>query len=302
MTEAGVEMSEKRDRYENPLIERYASAEMSRIFSPDFKFRTWRRLWIALAEAQKGLGLDITDAQIAELEKFRDDINYDVARAKEKEFRHDVMAHIHAYGAQCPKAKAIIHLGATSAFVGDNTDLIQIREGLLRIKSLLVAVISALSKLARKYRALPTLGFTHFQPAQLTTVGKRACLWLQDLVLDYEDICCRLDNLRFRGLKGTTGTQASFLKLFDGDTAKVEKLDRHFDQALDINIVLTVEKLRHKAEATLHVSGNNLHADDVQEDMYAAIDGMVDKLDRQGKKHKEKIKSHRTSLITEEAV
>jgi adenylosuccinate lyase len=215
-----------KNQYENPLITRYAGKEMSYVFSPEFKFRCWRKLWIALAESQKELGLAITDEQIKQLREFRDDINYDVAQAREKEVRHDVMSHIYAYGQQCPEAMPIIHLGATSCYVGDNTDLVQMREAMVIIKSLLVNVIRRLSQFAKKYRDLPVLGFTHYQPAQLTTVGKRACLWLQDLVLDYHEIEHRLQTLKFRGVKGTTGTQASYLKLFNGDHSKVEELDR----------------------------------------------------------------------------
>jgi len=220
------------DEYRNPLVERYASAEMSEIFSPNFKFRTWRQLWICLAKAQRELGLPIAQSQIEALEAHRDDINYDVARQREKETRHDVMSHVFAYGEQCPEAKAIIHLGATSAYVGDNTDLIQIRDGLKLVAKRLRAVIRDLAGFARDHADLPTLGFTHYQPAQLTTVGKRASLWLQDLTMDYVDVQHRLETLRFRGVKGTTGTQASFLELFDGDEAKVTELDRKVTKAM----------------------------------------------------------------------
>lgn len=215
-----------RDRYENPLIKRYTSKEMSGVFSPDFKFTTWRKLWIALAEAEKELGLDITQEQIDELIAHRDDINYEVAEAREKEVRHDVMSHVYAYGVQCPKAKGIIHLGATSAYVGDNTDIIQIKDALIIIKHKLADLLFRLSDFAEKYKALPTLGFTHFQPAQLTTVGKRATLWMQDFYFDYLDVCTEIDKLMLLGVKGTTGTQASFLDLFDGDHEKVKELDR----------------------------------------------------------------------------
>ncbi|MBN1918884.1 MAG: adenylosuccinate lyase [Verrucomicrobia bacterium] len=218
--------------YADPLIERYASREMAALFSDDAKFRTWRRLWVALAKAEQALGLPIADEQIAELEAHVNDINYDVANAKERELRHDVMAHVAAYGAQCPKAKGIIHLGATSAYVGDNTDLIQMREALRLVQARLAACLRALAAFAREHQALPTLGFTHFQPAQLTTVGKRACLWLQDLVLDYREVSRRLDELPFRGIKGATGTQASFLELFDGDHAKVVTLDAMVAEAM----------------------------------------------------------------------
>ncbi|MCR4601650.1 MAG: adenylosuccinate lyase, partial [Clostridia bacterium] len=198
---------------------------MSALFSPDKKFTTWRRLWIALAEAEKELGLDITDEQIAELKEHVDDINYEVAEAREKEVRHDVMSHVYAYGVQCPKAKGIIHLGATSAYVGDNTDIILLREGLEIVKHKLADLLYQLSKFADEYKDLPTLGFTHFQPAQLTTVGKRATLWMQDFLFDYYDVCRHIEDLRMLGVKGTTGTQASFLDLFDGDHEKVKKLD-----------------------------------------------------------------------------
>lgn len=211
--------------YESPLNTRYASDEMKEIFSPDRKFKTWRRLWIALAKSEKALGLNITGEQIAEMEKFKDDINYDVAKAREKEVRHDVMSHVYAYGVQCPKAKAIIHLGATSCYVGDNTDIIIMTEGLKLIRKKLVNVIYRLKIFADEYKNLPTLGFTHFQPAQLTTVGKRACLWIQELLMDLEDVEYQLSKAKLLGSKGTTGTQASFLELFDGDHEKVKKLD-----------------------------------------------------------------------------
>ncbi len=214
-----------RNTYESPFNARYASEEMQELFSPDMKFRTWRRLWIALAEAERELGLNITDEQIEQLKQFKDDINYEVAEQKEKEFRHDVMAHIHAYGEQCPDARGIIHLGATSCYVGDNTDVIIMTEALKLIRKKLVAVIGKLSEFAVEYKSLPTLGFTHFQPAQLVTVGKRACLWIQDLLMDLEDLEYVLQNMRLLGCKGTTGTQASFLDLFDGDHEKVRKLD-----------------------------------------------------------------------------
>ena len=214
------------DRYTSPLSERYASKEMQYIFSQDKKFTTWRKLWIALAESEKELGLNITDEQIAELKEHQNDINYDVAKAREKEVLHDVMSHVYAYGVQCPKAKGIIHLGATSCYVGDNTDMIIMREGLQLVKKKLVNVIAELAKFADRYKALPTLAFTHFQPAQPTTVGKRATLWMMELVQDYEDICYVIDSLKLLGSKGTTGTQASFMELFDGDHAKIRKLDQ----------------------------------------------------------------------------
>ena len=213
------------DRYVSPLSERYASKEMQYIFSPDKKFRTWRRLWIALAETEKKLGLPITDEQIAELKEHADDINYDVAKAREKEVRHDVMSHVYAYGVQCPKAKGIIHLGATSCYVGDNTDIIIMTEALKLVKKKLVNVLSELAAFADRYKDLPTLAFTHFQPAQPTTVGKRAALWMQEFCLDLEDLDHVISTMKLLGSKGTTGTQASFLELFDGDMDKVNALD-----------------------------------------------------------------------------
>ena len=216
----------KKPAYENPLIKRYTSKEMSYVWSPDMKFTTWRKLWIALAEAEMELGLNITQEQIDELKAHVDDINYAEAEAREKEVRHDVMSHVYAYGLQCPKAKGIIHLGATSAYVGDNTDVIQLREGLLIIKHKLADLLAKLSEFAMENREVPTLGFTHFQPAQLTTVGKRATLWMQDFYFDYLDVCELIDSLMLLGVKGTTGTQASFLDLFDGDHEKVKDLDR----------------------------------------------------------------------------
>lgn len=214
------------DKYVSPLSERYASKEMQYIFSPDKKFRTWRRLWIALAEAEKELGLNITDEQIEELKKHQDTINYDVAKQREAEVRHDVMSHVYAYGEQCPKAKGIIHLGATSCYVGDNTDIIIMTEGLKLIKKKLLNVMNLLSYFANEHKGLPTLAFTHFQPAQPTTVGKRAALWLMELKLDYDDISYLIDSMRLLGSKGTTGTQASFLELFDGDHDRIKKLDQ----------------------------------------------------------------------------
>lgn len=214
------------DRYTTPLGERYASKEMQYIFSPDKKFKTWRKLWIALAESEKELGLNVTQEQIDELKANADDINYDVAKAKEKEVRHDVMAHVHAYGQQCPKAKGIIHWGATSCYVGDNTDIILMTEGLKLIRKKLLNVMNELAKFADKYKSLPTLGFTHFQPAQPTTVGKRATLWLMELKLDLDDVDYMINNMMLLGCKGTTGTQASFLELFEGDHEKVKELDK----------------------------------------------------------------------------
>lgn len=213
------------DRYVSPLSERYASKEMQYIFSPDMKFRTWRRLWIALAETEKELGLPITQEQIDELKAHKDDINYDVAKERERQVRHDVMSHVYAYGVQCPKAKGIIHLGATSCYVGDNTDIIVMTEALKLVKKKLVNVIAELAKFADEYKNLPTLAFTHFQPAQPTTVGKRATLWMQEFMLDLEDLNYVLSTMKLLGSKGTTGTQASFLELFDGDQETIDKID-----------------------------------------------------------------------------
>ncbi len=213
------------DRYVSPLSERYASREMQYIFSPDMKFRTWRKLWIALAETEKELGLNITQEQIDELKEHADDINYDVAKERERQVRHDVMSHVYAYGVQCPKAKGIIHLGATSCYVGDNTDIIVMAEALKLVRKKLVNVIAELSRFADKYKAQPTLAFTHFQPAQPTTVGKRATLWTQEFLMDLEDLEYVLGSLKLLGSKGTTGTQASFLELFDGDQETIDKID-----------------------------------------------------------------------------
>lgn len=213
------------DRYMSPLSERYASKEMQYIFSPEMKFKTWRRLWIALAKTEQELGLPITDEQIAELEAKKDDINFETAKEREKSVRHDVMSHVYAYGVQCPKAKGIIHLGATSCYVGDNTDIIVMAEALKLVKAKLVNVMAELAKFADAYKNLPTLAFTHFQPAQPTTVGKRATLWLQEFMMDLEDLEYVMGSLKLLGSKGTTGTQASFLELFDGDNEKVDKID-----------------------------------------------------------------------------
>lgn len=213
------------DRYVSPLSERYASREMQYIFSPDKKFRTWRRLWIALAETEKELGLPITEEQIEELKEHADDINYEVAKEREKLVRHDVMSHVYAYGQQCPKAKGIIHLGATSCYVGDNTDIIIMAEALEIVRKKLVNVIAELAKFADEYKALPTLAFTHFQPAQPTTVGKRATLWMQEFMMDLEDLEYVKGSLKLLGSKGTTGTQASFLELFDGDQETIDRID-----------------------------------------------------------------------------
>ncbi len=214
-----------KQKYENPLNSRYASKEMSYLFSPDYKFKTWRKLWIALAEVEKELGLNITDEQIEEMKAHQDDINYEVAEAREKVVRHDVMSHVYAFGKQAPKAEPIIHLGATSCYVGDNTDIIIMTEAMKLIRKQLINVINELAKFALKYKDMPTLGFTHFQPAQTTTVGKRASLWLQDLMMDLEDLDYQLSKAKLLGSKGTTGTQASFLELFDGDHEKVKKID-----------------------------------------------------------------------------
>ena len=213
------------DRYVSPLSERYASKEMQYIFSPDKKFRTWRKLWIALAETEKELGLHITDEQIAELKEHADDINFDVAKEREKVVRHDVMSHVYAYGVQCPKAKGIIHLGATSCYVGDNTDIILMSEALEIVRKKLINVIAELAKFADEHKNLPTLAFTHFQPAQPTTVGKRATLWMQEFMMDLEDLEYVKGSLKLLGSKGTTGTQASFLELFDGDQETIDKID-----------------------------------------------------------------------------
>ncbi len=214
------------DTYQSPLSERYASKEMQYIFSPDKKFRTWRKLWIALAETERELGLPITQEQIDELKEFQDDINYDVAKERERLVRHDVMSHVYAYGKQCPKAKGIIHLGATSCYVGDNTDLIIMTEALELVRKKLINVLAKLKEFAERYKDQPTLAFTHFQPAQPTTVGKRATLWMQELCLDLEDLEHVISSMKLLGSKGTTGTQASFLELFDGDHEKCRKADQ----------------------------------------------------------------------------
>ena len=218
--------------FDNPLVSRYSSKEMLYLFSPDKKFKTWRKLWIALAEGEKELGIDISDAQIAELKKYANDINYEVAIAREKEVRHDVMSHVFAYGEQAKEAKPIIHLGATSCFVGDNTDVIIMTEALELIRKKVVNIMDKLSSFAIEYKNLPTLGFTHFQPAQLTTVGKRTCLWLEDLYMDYEDILHQLNKKALRGVKGTTGTQASFLSLFNNDHEKVKELEKRVSEKM----------------------------------------------------------------------
>lgn len=221
-----------RNTYESPLSARYADPEMKFLFSPDKKFRTWRRLWIALAEAEMELGLPVTQEQVDEMKKYADDINYEVAEAREKVVRHDVMSHVYAFGEQCPHARPIIHLGATSCYVGDNTDIIVMTDALRLVQRKLIGVIRVLSEFAMKYKDLPTLAFTHFQPAQPTTVGKRATLWIQDLLMDLEDVEYQLSKAKLLGSKGTTGTQASFLELFDGDHEKVKELDRKIAQKM----------------------------------------------------------------------
>ena len=229
-----------RDTYETPFNSRYASKEMQYIFSPDFKFRSWRKLWICLAESEKELGLNITDEQIEELKAHADDINYEVAEAEEKIRRHDVMSHVHAYGVQCPKAKGIIHLGATSCYVGDNTDIIIMTEGLKIVAKKIANILSVLADFAEKYKSLPCLAFTHYQPAQPTTVGKRATLWMMELLLDLKAVENQIENMLLLGSKGTTGTQASFVELFDGDADKIRALDRKIAEKMGFKGVLPV--------------------------------------------------------------
>ena len=228
------------DRYISPFETRYASKEMQYIFSEDNKFKTWRRLWIALAKAEKAQGLNITQEQIDELEKYKDDINYDVAVAREKECRHDVMSHVYAYGVQCPGAKGIIHLGATSCYVGDNTDILVMKEALEVVRRKLLNVMALLAKFAREYKDMPALAYTHLQPAQLTTVGKRAALWLHELYLDYEELCRRMESLALLGSKGTTGTQASFMELFEGDGAKIKAVEQAIAEEMGLPRVVPV--------------------------------------------------------------
>ena len=228
------------DSYVSPFSTRYASKEMQFLFSEDHKFRTWRRLWIALARAEQAEGLDITDAQIAQLEAHRDDINYDDARRREREVRHDVMSHVYAYGLQCPDAAGIIHLGATSCYVGDNTDILIMKEALELVRSKLLTVIGLLADFADRYKALPCLAYTHLQPAQLTTVGKRATLWLNEIYMDYEEIEHRLESLALLGSKGTTGTQASFMELFHGDTQKVRNVEKRIAEMVGMSRVVPV--------------------------------------------------------------
>ena len=241
------------DRYVSPLSERYAGKEMQEIFSPAVKFRTWRRLWIALAEAEQELGLPITDDQIAEMRAHENDINYDVARERERLVRHDVMAHVYAYGMQCEKAKGIIHLGATSCYVGDNTDLILMRRALKLVRGKLLNVLANLAAFAETYKDLPTLGFTHFQPAQPVTVGKRATLWMQDFVSDLEDLDYVCDNLKLLGSKGTTGTQASFLELFEGDRDKVDALDPLIAKKMGFDACVSVSGQTYSRKTDLRV-------------------------------------------------
>ncbi|WDE99069.1 adenylosuccinate lyase [Lentisphaera profundi] len=229
-----------KDRYENPLVARYASKEMSFIWSPQKKFSTWRKLWLALAKGEQELDMPITDEQLKDMEDNLENIDFDLAAKYERELRHDVMAHVHAWGDQIPSAKPIIHLGATSCYVGDNTDLIQIRESLELVEKKVVKLINVLAKQAKKYKDLPTLGFTHFQPAQLTTVGKRCTLWLQDFLIDLEELRHRIDTLPFRGVKGTTGTQASFLELFEGDHEKVKTLNVRVAELMNFEKVIPV--------------------------------------------------------------
>lgn len=226
--------------YSNPLTKRYASKEMSYIFSEEFKFKTWRKLWIALAKSEKELGLNITDEQIDKLIKFKDDINYEVAEEREKKVKHDVMSHVYAYGVQCKKAKGIIHLGATSCYVGDNTDLICIKEALTIVRKKIITILSLLKKEALKYKDLPTLSYTHFQAAQPTTVGKRITLYMQDLLMDLDEVDFVLDNLKLLGSKGTTGSQASFMELFNNDENKVKKLDDLIAKEMNFKAVYPV--------------------------------------------------------------
>ncbi len=230
-----------KNTYESPLASRYASNEMLYLFSPNKKFSTWRRLWIALARAEKELGLSqITDEMIQEMESHIDDIDYEMAAAEEKKLRHDVMAHVHTFGAQCPEAKGIIHLGATSCYVGDNTDIIIMREGLELVRSKVVRVLGALAQFADEYKSMPTLGFTHFQAAQMVTVGKRATLWMNELLMDLEELNFRIDNMKLLGSKGTTGTQASFMELFDGDTEKIKAMEEKIAAEMGFDAVIPV--------------------------------------------------------------
>lgn len=258
-------MDDNRNIYSNPLIERYSSKEMSTVFSHDTKFKTWRRLWIALAESEKELGLSITDDQIQEMRAYADDIDYARAAEIESEVRHDVMAHVHTFAEKCHKAAPVIHLGATSAYVGDNTDIIQIREAGYILMKKGLSLISALKDFAMEYREMPALGFTHFQPAQCTTVGKRACLWLQEILMDIKELKDFLDNLPLRGVKGTTGTQASYMKLFDGDEEKVKELDKKvcakmgFKETLPVTGQTYTRKIDSKITSILSGLAQSLH-------------------------------------------
>lgn len=242
-----------KDIYESPLNSRYSSKEMKYIFSPDFKFKTWRKLWVALAESEMELGLNITQEQVDELKANMDNINYEVAEAREKKVRHDVMSHVYAYGQQCPKAKGIIHLGATSCYVGDNTDVITMTEGLKLVRKKLVNLMDKLSKFALEYKDMPCLAFTHFQPAQPTTVGKRASLWLMDLVMDMEQLEFQISKMRLLGSKGTTGTQASFMELFDGDTDKIKELDRKIAEKMGFDETFPVSGQTYPRKLDYHV-------------------------------------------------
>lgn len=244
-----------KDTYESPLSARYADKEMKYLFSPDKKFRTWRRLWVALAESEMELGLPVTQGQVDELKAHQDDINYEVAEAREKLVRHDVMSHVYAYGQQCPKAEPIIHLGATSCYVGDNTDLILMTEALKIVRNKVVEVLRVLQNFADRYKDLPTLAFTHFQPAQPTTVGKRATLWMQDLLLDLDEIEYRISKMKLLGSKGTTGTQASFLELFDGDHEKVKALDRKIAEKMGFSDVYPVSGQTYSRKVDSQVLG-----------------------------------------------
>lgn len=254
-----------REVYQNPLIERYASKEMMRVFSPDNKFKTWRKLWIALAQSQMELGLPIKKKQIEELKKNQNDINYDVAIKKEKETKHDVMSHVFAYGEQCPNAKGIIHLGATSCYVGDNTDIIVMKDALEIIKTKMINLFSVMSKFCDENKNIPTLGFTHFQPAQLTTVGKRASLWLHDLFMDFENLENQSRRMKLRGVKGTTGTQASFLSLFDNNASKVQELEKKvankigFDSTFPVTGQTYSRKLDYEVLSLLSGIAQSLH-------------------------------------------
>ena len=242
-----------RDIYESPLNSRYSSKEMKYIFSPDFKFKTWRKLWVALAESEMELGLNITQEQVDELKSHMDDINYEVAEAREKEVRHDVMSHVYAYGKQCPNAKGIIHLGATSCYVGDNTDVITMTEGLKLVHKKMVNLLDKLSAFALEYKDMPCLAFTHFQPAQPTTVGKRASLWLMDLVMDMEVLEFQMSKMRLLGSKGTTGTQASFMELFDGDTDKIKQLDKKITEKMGFKEFYPVSGQTYPRKLDYHV-------------------------------------------------